>query len=222
MLQPMTTLFLTRHALTAVTGKKLYGRTPGVPLDERGREQAAELAERFAGVRLTAVYSSPLDRCVETMRPLADAAGLPVEAREGLTEMDAGSWTGRPLAQLRRTRRWRQVQEAPSRFTFPDGEGFAQAQARALAEVNAIVARHPRGRVAVGSHGDIIRMLISHFAGAHLDLFQRTMSDPASVSVVQLGDGMPRILLVNDTVGSLARFVPHRRAGPAARGNLRG
>ena len=217
----MTTLFLTRHALTAVTGKTLYGRTPGVPLDDRGREQAARLAERFAGARLTAVYSSPLDRCVETMQPLATAAGLPIQTREGLIEMDAGSWTNRPLAQLRRTRRWRQVQEAPSRFTFPGGEGFAEAQARALAEVNAIVARHPRGRVAVGSHGDIIRMLIAHYAGAHLDLFQRTMSDPASVSVVYLGDGMPRILLVNDVGGGLARFAPPRRAGARARGNLR-
>lgn len=218
----MTTLFLIRHALTAVTGKTLYGRTSGVPLDARGREQAARLAERFAGTRLTAVYSSPLDRCVETMQPLAAAAGLPVQTREGLIEMDAGSWTNRPLAQLRRTRRWRQVQEAPSRFTFPDGEGFAEAQTRALAEVNAIVAHHPRGRVAVGSHGDIIRMLIAHFAGAHLDLFQRTMSDPASVSVVHLSDGMPRILLVNDVGGGLERFAPTRRAGARARGNLRG
>jgi len=218
----MTTLFLTRHALTAVTGKTLYGRTPGVPLDPRGREQATRLAERFAGTRLTAVYSSPLDRCVETMQPLADAAGLPIQAREALIEMDAGSWTGRPLAQLRRTRRWRQVQEAPSRFTFPDGEGFAQAQARALAEVNAIVARHPRGRIAVGSHGDIIRMLIAHFAGAHLDLFQRMMSDPASVSVVHVGDGMPRVLLVNDTGDGLSRFAPPPRATARARGNLRG
>jgi probable phosphoglycerate mutase len=218
----MTTLFLTRHALTAVTGKTLYGRTPGVPLDDRGREQAVRLAERFAGTRLTAVYSSPLDRCVETLQPLATAAGLPIQTREGLIEMDAGSWTNRPLAQLRRTRRWRQVQEAPSRFTFPGGEGFAEAQARALAEVNAIVARHPRGRVAVGSHGDIIRMLIAHYAGAHLDLFQRTMSDPASVSVVHLGDGMPRILLVNDVGGGLERFAPPRRAGTRVRGNLRG
>jgi len=219
----MTTLFLTRHALTAVTGKTLYGRTPGVPLDERGREQAERLADRFAGTRLSAVYSSPLDRCVQTMRPLADAAGLPVQTAEGLVEMDAGSWTGRPLAQLRRTRRWRQVQEAPSRFTFPDGEGFAEAQARAIAEVNAIVAAHPRGRIAVGSHGDIIRMLIAHLAGAHLDLFQRTMSDPASVSVVHLGDGMPRVLLVNDTGGELARFAPPRHPPrTSGRGNLRG
>jgi probable phosphoglycerate mutase len=212
----VTTLFLIRHALTAVTGKTLYGRTPGVSLDDRGREQAERLAERFAGIRLSAIYSSPLDRCVETVQPLAATQGLTLEIREGLIEMDAGTWTNRPLAQLRRTRRWRQVQEEPSRFSFPDGEGFADAQARALTEVHAIAARHPRGRLAVGSHGDIIRMLVAHFAGAHLDLFQRTMSDPASVSVVHLGDGAPRILLVNDTGGGLERFAPPRRAGARA------
>jgi probable phosphoglycerate mutase len=222
MLPPVTTLFLIRHALTAVTGKTLYGQTPGVPLDGRGRAQAERLAERFAGIRLAAVYSSPLDRCVETMEPLAAQRGLPVTIREGLIEMDAGSWTNRPLGQLRRTRRWRQVQEAPSRFTFPDGEGFAQAQARALTEVHAIAARHPRSRVAVGSHGDIIRMLVAHLSGAHLDLFQRTMSEPASVSVVHLGDGPPRILLVNDTGVGLARFAERGGGETRAWENLRG
>lgn len=218
----MSTLFLIRHALTAVTGTRLYGRTPGIPLDDRGREQAERLVDRFAGIRLSAVCSSPLERCVQTVEPLARRRGLPVSIRERLIEMDAGSWTDRSLAQLRRTRRWRHVQESPSRFAFPGGEGFAEAQARALIEVQAIAARHPRGRVAVATHGDIVRMLIAHFSGAHLDLFQRTMAEPASVSVVQLGNGSPRILLVNDTGGGLARFRSGGADGTRAWENLRG
>ena len=213
----MTTLFLIRHGLTAVTGKTLYGRTPGVPLDERGRAQADALAERFAPLRLTAVYSSPLDRCVETVTPLADRYGLEVITREGLIEMDVGTWTGRPLAQARRTKMWKELIQRPSQFRFPDGESFADAQARALDEIHAIAKRHPRGRVAVGSHGDIIRMLVAHFSGAHLDLFQRTIADPASVSVVVVGDSGPHVLLVNDT-GSLERFAPP----PRSKQNLRG
>lgn len=214
----MTTLFLIRHGLTAVTGKTLYGRTPGVALDERGRAQAEALAERFARVRLTAVYSSPLDRCIQTVAPLAARQRLDVVAREGLIEMDVGSWTGRPLAQVRRTRLWKELIHRPSHFRFPEGESFAEAQTRALAEVHAIAARHPRGRVAVASHGDIIRMLVAHLAGAHLDLFQRTVADPVSVSVVHLGDGGPYVVLVNDTGGSLERFAPP----PRAKRNLRG
>ena len=203
----MTTLFLIRHGLTAVTGKTLYGRTPGVPLDERGRAQAEALAERF----------DPIHRCAETVAPLAARQRLVVEMREGLIEMDVGAWTNRSLAQVRRTRLWKDVIHRPSQFRFPDGESFADAQVRTLDELNAIAARHPRGRVAVASHGDVIRMAIAHLSGAHLDLFQRTVVDPASVSVVHLGEFGPRVALVNDT-GGLERFA----APPRAKRNLRG
>lgn len=213
----MTTLFLVRHALTAVTGKTLYGQTRGVVLDERGRAQAERLVERLAPVRITAVYSSPLERCVQTVAPLAARRGLEVIPRDGLIEMDAGSWTNRPLARLRRTRLWRELMEHPSQFRFPGGESYAEAQARALTEIQVIATRHPRGRVVVGTHGDVVRMLVAHLTGAPLDLFQRTMSEPASVSVVTLGRGGPRVLLVNDT-GGLERFAPP----PRAKRNLRG
>lgn len=203
----MTTLFLIRHGLTAVTGSRLYGRTPGIHLDGRGRRQAAELVERFDGVRLNALYSSPLERCVETLEPLAASRGLEITVSGSLIEMDAGDWTGRTLPSLRRNKLWNTVQRNPSRFRFPKGESFVDAEARLLDEMERIVARHPRGRIAVGTHGDLVRVLISHYTGAHLDQFQRVMADPASVSVVHLGDGVPRILLVNDT-GSLHRFAP--------------
>ena len=138
--------------------------------------------------------------------------------------MDAGRWTGRSLASLRRTKLWYRVQHDPARFRFPGGESFVEAEARVLDEVERIVARHPRGRVAVSTHGDIVSMLVSHFTGAHLDHFQRVIVDPSSVSVVHVGDGVPRVLLVNDT-GSLRRFAPRpqRRAdGDGRRGQLRG
>lgn len=203
----MATLFLIRHGLTEVTGSRLYGRTAGIHLDERGRGQAAALVERFEGIRLAAVYSSPLERCVETVRPIAAARDLEVRTSEALVEMDAGDWTGRTLLSLHRTKLWSIVQRNPSRFRFPGGEGFVEAEARVLDEIHRIAARHPRGRVVVGTHGDLVRVVIAHFAGAHLDQFQRVMADPASVSVVHLDDGLPRILLVNDT-GSLRRFAP--------------
>jgi probable phosphomutase (TIGR03848 family) len=201
----MTTLFLIRHGLTAVTGSRLYGRTPGIHLDERGRRQAAALVERFDGVRLNALYSSPLERCVETLEPLAETRKLEIRTSDALIEMDAGNWTGRTLPSLRRMKLWHTVQRNPSRFRFPGGESFVDAEARVLDELERIVARHPRGRVVVGTHGDLVRVLISHYTGANLDQFQRVVADPASVSVVQLGDGVPRILLANDT-GGLQRF----------------
>jgi probable phosphoglycerate mutase len=220
----MTTLFLIRHGLTSVTGSRLYGRTAGIHLDERGRRQAAAHVERLEGIRITAVYSSPLERCVETVEPLAHARGLEVRIADGLVEMDAGTWTGRTLPSLRRTKLWGRVQRDPSSFRFPGGESFVEAEARLLDAIEGIVARHPRGRVVVGTHGDLVRVLVSHFTGAHLDHFQRVIVDPGSVSVVHLGDGVPRVMLVNDT-GSLRRFAPEpweRGSGDGKKGELRG
>jgi probable phosphomutase (TIGR03848 family) len=213
----MTTLFLIRHGLTRQTGRIMYGQTGGIELDERGRSEAAALPERFAGVRLTAIYSSPLERCTQTVDPLAVAQRLAVVPRDGLIEMDVGSWTGRSLASLRRTKRWKDVVGSPSAFRFPGGEGFAEARDRALADVTEIAKRHRRGRVALATHGDIVRMLVSHFLGAPLDRFQRTIVDTASVSVVALDrQSAPRVLLVNDT-GGLGRFGPKRTDADVAR-----
>src|SRR5262249_27939559 len=150
---PMSTLFLIRHGMTAQTGTVLYGQADGVPLDDRGRAQARMLTERFDGVPLTAIYSSPLERCVQTVEPLAEAKRLPVVERPALIEMALGSWTGRSLAAVRRQKVWRAVQTAPSTFRFPGGESFVEAQERVVADLGAIARRHPRGRVAVATHG---------------------------------------------------------------------
>jgi probable phosphomutase (TIGR03848 family) len=202
----MTMVFLIRHGLTDHTGTRLSGRTPGLHLSERGREQAERLADRFSGVRLTAVYSSPLDRCIETAAPLAARQRLRVTRRPGLLEMDAGAWTNRPLSGLARTKLWQRIQHTPSQVAFPDGESFAAANARLVGELRQIAGRHPRGRVVVVSHSDNIRMLLAHVAGAHLDQFQRMIVDTASVSVVTVGPGIPRLFLVNETDAPLRRF----------------
>jgi probable phosphoglycerate mutase len=207
----MTTLFLIRHGLTAFTGTRLYGRTAGIDLDDRGRAQAQALAARFGPVRLAAIYSSPLERCIQTVEPLAVAKRLEVRPADALIEMDAGRWTNRTLASLRKARDWTTVQRTPSQFRFPGGEAFTEAHERVVGEIQRIAARHPKGSVAVASHGDLVRILVAHYGGAHLDHFQRTSIDTASVSVIHLGEGIPRVLLVNDT-GGLERFAPPPKA----------
>jgi probable phosphoglycerate mutase len=210
----MTTLFLIRHGLTAQTGRTLYGRTRGISLDDRGVAQAEHLAVRFANVRLTAIYSSPLERCVETVEPLARSKRLPVVRCDDLIEMDAGTWTGRSLASLRRTKRWNEVQRSPSTFRFPGGESFAEALERTVGALTSIARRHRRGRVAVSTHGDVVRIIMASFAGAPLDEFQRTVVDTGSVSVVHLEPkAAPRVLLVNDA-GGLERFGPRGTPAP--------
>jgi probable phosphomutase (TIGR03848 family) len=216
----MALLFLIRHGLTAQTGRVLYGRAAGISLDHRGRAQAEALVERFDGVRLTAAYSSPLERCVQTLEPLAAAQRLDVVPRHELIEMDAGAWTGKRLSTVRRQKAWATVQREPSAFAFPGGgEGFPEAEQRVVAELLRIAGRHPRGRVAVGTHGDIARMALGHFLGTPLDSFQRIVVDTAGVSVLRIERGTGHVLLVNDT-GGLRAFgsspTPPWEAAPAA------
>lgn len=205
----MTILLLVRHAVTAETGKRMYGRSPGVHLSEQGRRQAGELAARLGELPVKAVYSSPLERCVETAEPTARARGLEVRTEVALAETDAGRWTGRTFASLARTRAWRQVRFLPSMARFPGGETLAGVQHRAVAAFDGIAARHPRGLVAVFSHGDPIRLALAYFAGLPLDHIGRLEVAAASISAVALSDGPPRILRLNDT-GSLADLIPRR------------
>ncbi|HLS40559.1 MAG TPA: MSMEG_4193 family putative phosphomutase [Ornithinicoccus sp.] len=202
----MTTLVLVRHGRTTANSEGvLAGWTPGVRLDERGREQARTLGRRLADVPLAAVVTSPLKRCVQT----AEALPGPRYLEERLGECRYGAWTGRRLEELAKDPLWSRVQEAPSTVTFPPddvwaSESLAEMQRRALAAVGDWDARvrreHGEDAVWVAvSHGDVIKAVLADALGTSLDRFQRIVVDPASVSVVQLTGRGPLVLRLNDT-----------------------
>ncbi|MEX2459064.1 MAG: MSMEG_4193 family putative phosphomutase [Actinomycetota bacterium] len=195
----MALVLLIRHATTEATGRILTGWSEGHPLDDHGHAQAEALARRMAGFRLAAVYSSPLERCAQTAEAIAAPHRLHVTMEDDLGEVRYGDWTGRPLRVLARTKLWRQLMRAPSQTRFPNGETLAEVQVRAVSAVNAIAARHAGKTVAVCSHADVIRLLLAHYSGVHVDMFQRTAVSPASLSAVVLEGATPRILRVNDT-----------------------
>ncbi|MEK7785772.1 MAG: histidine phosphatase family protein, partial [Chloroflexota bacterium] len=116
----MTDILLIRHGENEYTRKgKLAGWTPGVHLNETGKAQAEALAERLAQAPIKAIYSSPLERALETAGPLAQARKLPVQKCEGIGEVRYGEWTGRSLKVLARTKLWKVVQRQPSAMEFP-------------------------------------------------------------------------------------------------------
>ena len=199
----MTTLVLIRHGHTDTAGRRLTGWTAGVHLNARGREEAERLVERLDGIRLDAIVSSPLERCRETAAPLAKMRRVAVRIRRAWIETGYGEWTGRSISQLRRTRLWRTVMQAPSNARFPGGESLLEVQARAVDAALDLARDHPRGTVAVVSHADVIRLLLAHVAGAHPDHLHRWWVDTGSISAVSFSDGAPRLLTVNDT-GDLA------------------
>lgn len=194
------TIVLVRHATTAATGKRLGGWTPGVHLDEAGRAQAEATAQRLAGARIAAVYSSPLERTQETARIVARPHGLRVRTRRGLGEVDYGDWTDRPLGQLRRRKLWAVIQATPSRVTFPGGESIRGAQARAVDATESLAAEHAGEVIVCVSHADVIKAVVAHHLGMPLDTFQRLMIAPASITVLALPAGAaPVLLTINDT-----------------------
>ncbi len=196
----MTYLLLIRHAVNDVMkAKRLAGWLPDVHLNEEGQAQAEALAERIGHLPISAIYSSPLDRTRETAAPLAHRLNLEVQIREALGEVRYGEWTGKSLEELAKLDAWRVVQMYPSGMRFPGGETIREMQARVVDQLEAIAADHPRQLVAVFSHSDVIKAALAHFLGVHLDLFQRIMIDPVSVSVVATSPYGPHVVRVNDT-----------------------
>ncbi len=193
-----------RHGETPTTGTVLPGRAPGLHLSDRGRVQAEQVAERLAGLPVDAIYSSPLERACETARPTAASIGLEVNADAGLIECDFGEWTGAVLAELAGLPQWQTVQHSPSAFRFPNGESFVQMQARMVGTLEVLWTAHAGGVVVCFSHADPIKAAVAHALGTHLDLFQRIVISPGSVSVISYVEGLaPAVLMVNSTLEPL-------------------
>jgi len=195
-----TLLLLVRHGETPTTGTVLPGRAPGLHLSERGRVQAERVAERLTGLGVDGLYSSPLERARETAEPTRACTGLEVNENAGLIECDFGEWTGAALAGLAVLPEWRTVQHTPSAFRFPGGESFTEMQERIVAALEALCAAHAGGAVVCFSHADPIKAAVAHALGTPLDLFQRIVISPGSVSAISYVAGQaPAVLMVNST-----------------------
>ena len=213
----MGTVILLRHGRsTANSAGVLAGRTLGVGLDEGGVAQAQALVGRLAQLPLAAVVSSPLQRCRETVAPLAQARELEITVDDRFIEVDYGQWTGRELSKLGKEPLWKVVQSHPSAAVFPGGEGLAALQARAVAAVREwdakLAAEHgPQVLWLVCSHGDVIKAVLADALGVHLDGFQRIVANPCSVSAVTYTETRPFVQRVNDCGDDLRALVPPKR-----------
>jgi probable phosphomutase (TIGR03848 family) len=197
--QDTTQLLLIRHGLTDWVGHRLPGWTPGIHLSEEGRQQAEALAQRLASLPIDAIYASPLERTAETAEAIAASHGLSVQLRENLGEVRIGEWTGQAIEDLAKKEEWLTIQFYPSGANFPGGETMHEMQARVVAELDVIRKAHPGATVAVVSHADVIKAAIAHYIGLHLDLFQRLVVYPASLTAFRFNKFGPRLVLFNDS-----------------------
>jgi probable phosphomutase (TIGR03848 family) len=224
----MTVILLRHGRSTSNTAGVLAGRSEGVDLDDKGREQAVGLIDRIGELPIRALICSPMLRCRRTLEPLAEALCLEPLIEDRLAEVDYGEWTGRKLGDLASEPLWRVVQAHASAAVFPGGEGLAQVQARAVSAVRehdrrlALEYGGPDGGDVLWvacTHGDVIKSVIADAYGMHLDGFQRVNADPASVSVIRYTQLRPFVVHVNHTGARLSaalRAAPPPKAEPEA------
>ena len=206
--KPTLVLFV-RHGQTPTTGASLPGRAPNLHLAEKGVAQAEAAAVRIGALEsVAAVYASPMERTQETAAPIARARKLRVRKAAGLIECDFGKWTGKKLADLRKLPEWKTVQQYPSGFRFPGGESFSEMQSRAVDATHDLVAAHPGETIVAVSHADVIKAVVAAAAGTHLDLFQRIVISPCSITGVLYSAEGPIVLTVNSTGDDLSSLAP--------------
>jgi len=195
----MPSLLLIRHGENDLAKRGvLAGRLPGVHLNEAGRKQAQELAEALGRLPIKAVYSSPLERALETAEPLARALRVGIQRDPGLIESNVGRWEGKSVRRLALSKYWRIVQRSPSRAGHPGGESFVETQTRVVSALEEICAKHKaRDLIACVMHSDPIKLAVAHYIGLPLDHFQRLVCDPASVTLLALGPSSARLIWLN-------------------------
>jgi probable phosphomutase (TIGR03848 family) len=195
----MSTILLIRHAEYDTIGRYLKGRTAGIGLNEKGRAQAESLAGRLRALPMVAVYSSPLERALQTAEPIARRQGLVPEVLEALSEIDYGVWTGRSVSEMSENPLWRRLHAQRGRSGVPGGEWMIDLAQRMMKALEEIAGRHPDGTAAVVSHGDPIRAVVCHYLGIPLDFIDRLDLRPASVTILELREWGPCLRLYNDT-----------------------
>ncbi len=203
----MTLLLLIRHGTNDWVHGRLAGWTPGVHLNEEGRQQAQALSDRLGDLPIAAVYSSPLERTIETAQAIAAPRNLVVRVVEDIGEVRYGEWNGGDLKELSKHELWPGVQFYPSGTRFPGGETLGEVQMRAIAALDTLRARHPNEMIVAVSHADLIKLVISYYIGMHIDLFQRLIINPAALTAIAFQSMGPRLMAFNDT-GSLEHLRP--------------
>jgi broad specificity phosphatase PhoE len=191
------TILLIRHATNPSVGKGLTGWLPGVSLDATGRQQAERLADWLDCVPLRAIYSSPLERAMETGEPIARRKNLEIVPKTDLGEIHFGAWQGKSFEEIERDESWNRFNCYRSSTRAPGGELMLETQARMVRAVGEIKAAHGGQAVAVFSHADAIKSVVMHFLGIPLDFHLRLEIMPASVTILQLFPDSALVRAVN-------------------------
>ncbi len=185
----------------------MAGWTLGIHINGLGQREADELARHLAHVPLEAIYSSPLERAVDTASTVAACHHLDIQIREGLKEGKIGDWQGKLIKELQDTEEWKAMQANPIGFHAPGGgESIDEIQKRMVATAEEIRKEHPNGVVALVSHADPLKSLLAHYLCSDLKEFNRIAISPASASVVDVEDNNNAHVMLMNYRGEIPKF----------------
>jgi broad specificity phosphatase PhoE len=171
----------------------------GISLNSLGSLEARRLGKWLHGARVDALYTSPLERCVETAAAIAEAIDREPRVLADLTEIDFGAWTGRPFEDLADDPDWTRFNTIRSGAAIPGGESMREAQERAVALAERLGRSHPGETIALVTHGDLIKGVIAHALGMGLDHLHRFDIDPGSVSTLARESHGWRVIALNES-----------------------
>jgi broad specificity phosphatase PhoE len=193
----MTQFFLVRHGSTDALDQRISGWLPGVALNAQGEREVARLATRLAAHGITALYTSPLERTLQTSARIAEALQLSAIANAALGELRYGDWTGQAFSALRVDPHWQRFNTFRVGTRIPNGELMLEVQARAIAELLRLRDAHPAQRVALVTHSDVIKVVVTYFMGMPLDFYQRLEISPGSITQLELETDAVRLRNLN-------------------------
>lgn len=197
-----TQVLLIRHGRTVWNQEARFRGQADVPLDSTGQHEA-KVTARYVAARwpLSAVYTSPLSRALETAQAIAQAQGLQAQPLTGLLDLNFGQWQGLALAEVRvhypdLLRAWF---EAPHTVRFPEGEGLQEVRQRAASALRETVHRHPSQTVALVAHTVVNQVLLCAVLGLGNDSFWQFRQDTCAINVIEWDGNQYRLALMNDT-----------------------
>jgi len=196
-MRPTTKFLLIRHGIFVEFGKRLLGRTPHIHLSEEGKAQTLKLVNKLEAFPIRAIYSSPLERTMETATPVSQVLNLPIQVSPALNEIDYGEWAGRDFEELGKNSEWLQFNSFRSGIRIPNGELITEVQTRAVNEIERLRRKHPNATLALFTHGDVIKSIIAYYLGIPIDFFMRFEISPASMSILDLNDFGPIVHKLN-------------------------
>jgi len=197
----MISIFVVRHGQTEWNNEEIFRGRTDIPLDRVGIKQAELVGEYFRDIKLSAIYSSPLSRALQTAKIISKYHPLEVKPLQGIIDMSFGHWEGHSQKEIQKidSENYRKWIESPHMVKIPGGESLDDVRSRLMSTLSEIIHLHPEGNIILVSHRVINKVLICYVLGIDNSHFWQIRQDTASINLINYRNGRYILTLMNET-----------------------